>query len=731
MQCRQRWMTLETICPDTPGIMSTDSLHRLDSSESTLLLCRSADTVSLLWFGPALPRDLDVQELLKSLDLPCEQAKLDQPVPLSLVPMSSDGFLGRPALAAHRDGKHFAPRLSCVSIKPAPADPQSTLVITLEDSLAGLLMTTNLHLDDTSSVLSISTELQNNGTDGLHVEWLASGTIPLPDQFSECLSMHGRWGFEFQQQRHSIDNAQLTIENVAGRTSHEHFPGLVCGERSFCEDNGVVLGLHLAYSGNYRLLTERLANGKAYVQAGAAFLPGEITLDPGTTMTAPMLCVVCASGLNQMSQRFHDYARRHILPAWTRAERPIHANSWEALYFEHSTESLLPLVEAAAAVGAERFVLDDGWFQGRRNDKSGLGDWWVDKDVYPEGLKPLVTHVRKHGMQFGLWFEPEMVNPDSILYREHPEWTLHVEGYETPLARDQLVLNLDLAEVRDYLYDCISVLVKEHSIDYIKWDMNRDLVFPGSNGRASVVRQTEGVYALLQKLTTEFPALEIESCSSGGARADFGILLYTGRVWTSDTIDPIDRLNIQRGFSLFFPPEIMGSHIGHDVAHLTGRSTSLHTRAAVSLQGQMGFELDARVLNEQDREALSPYIRLYKDSRAWHSSSTLWRVPTRDSDLFIQGRVSAQQENSIWTIVTRASLASTIPERFVFKGLAPQKRYHVQPLQIEHIAGYAKKLPTWATEGTTLSGSSLMSTGLVLPVMPAQSSLVVLCDVAP
>ncbi|MBX2886853.1 MAG: alpha-galactosidase [Granulosicoccus sp.] len=682
----------------------------------------SDEVPSLAWFGQSLPAVPD-DKLIATLDLANGHAKLDQQTPLSIFPTDGTGFQGQPALLGHSQGRRFSAVFKQVSVQQT----DHRLIFSLLDSVNSLAVELSMELDPGSSVLTLQTTLENQGEDDYQVDWLASGTIPLPDTYSECLTLHGRWGLEFQMQRQPITAARLQIENRTGRTSHEHFPGCLAGTAHFSEYTGTVHGMHLAYSGNYRLGIERLSTGTAFMQAGCLHLPGESLLAQGEKLQSPPLHVCHANGMHGISRRFHHYVRNHVLPAWTRAPRPIHANSWEALYFDHSTEKMLPLIDAAAAIGAERFVLDDGWFEARRNDTAGLGDWRVDKSIYPDGLHAIVTHIRDKGMQFGLWFEPEMVNPDSRLFREHPDWILQVENISTPLARNQLTLNLDLEEVQTYLFNCIESLVDEYDIDYIKWDMNRDLVLAGSHGRASVQKQVQGVYSLLHRLTHRFPALEIESCSSGGARADMGILSYTGRIWTSDSIDAIDRLRIQRGFSLFFPPEIMGSHVGQDTAHLTGRSLSIHTRAAVAVLGQYGFELDATRLDTIERSHLSHYTAIYKRCRNWMADAITYRTDTRDERLFIQGLVAANQQQSLWSVVAETSLLTTSPERLILRGLNKHTRYTIAVAHHEHLHYYCKKIPVWVTAGVTISGELLMTTGLTLPVMPAQSALLIEC----
>lgn len=696
--------------------------YRLDSHDATLLIMVSDGFPSVAWFGASLA-ELPEEALLATLDLANGHAKLDLLEPFSIFPTDGTGHLDLPALQGHSNGKRFSSVFKLVSIEHT----KTTLDFTLQDRVNELSIVLTMAFDFHSSVLSIHTQLENTSDNQYQVDWLASGTVPLPDNFEECLTLHGRWGLEFQSQRQQIGATRMQIENRAGRTSHEHFPGCLVGTASFNECHGDVYGMHLAYSGNYQINVERLSSGATLMQAGCLHLPGEVTLASGETYQTPAMHVSCATGMHGVSKHFHQFLRTKVLPAWTRQPRPIHANSWEALYFDHSTEKMLPLIDAAADVGAERFVLDDGWFEARRNDTIGLGDWRVDKNIYPNGLHAIAEHVRKRGLQFGLWFEPEMVNPDSQLYLDHPDWILQVENHPTPLARNQLVLNLDRDDVQSYLFNCIEALVTEYDIDYIKWDMNRDLVLPGNGDLPGVVQQVKGVYALLERLTSRFPTLEIESCSSGGARADMGILSYTGRVWTSDSIDAIDRLRIQRGFSLFFPPEIMGSHVGQDKAHLTGRLLSIHTRAAVAMLGQYGFELDATQLGDDERKQLAMYTELYKRSRRWMAEATSCRIDTRDERLFIQGLVADDQSQAVWSIVTEGSLLATSPERCVLRGLKKEINYRISTVHHEHLLAYCKKMPQWLINGVTVSGDLLMKTGLTLPVMPADSAVLIEC----
>ena len=710
----------------------TSSLWRLDATDTTLLLVASGDTdvPSVAWFGDRLPNvtgkeSTDQDAIALITDLPLPMAKLDESVPLSLFPQRSTGIDCSPALRGHSNGTVFEHRF----VRSSVVEADSSLIIELNDNTAGLAVSVELSLHKKTGVLSTGVTLSNNNAACYTVDWLASASVPLPGHYRECMHLHGRWGLEFQSARTVIDTGMLTLQSHRGRTSHERYPGVLLGSAGFSEAAGDVLAAKLAWSGCHLTMVERLSDGSAYYQSGVSLDPGELQLAAGESYSAPACHFSrhAHDGLNAVSASMHEFVRNEILPAWTRSDRPVHANSWEALYFNHDINTLKALVDAAAGVGAERFILDDGWFVARRSDNAGLGDWTVDSNVYPDGLHPLVEHVRSSGMQFGLWFEPEMVNPDSELYRNHPDWVLHRAPIDTPLARNQLVVNIDLPEAYEYLYRCISALVTEYRIDYIKWDHNRDLILAGDGERSRMYRQTAACYRLMDQLNNEFDWLEIESCSSGGARADWGILKYTGRVWTSDSIDAIDRVKIQRGYSYFNPPEIMGAHVGHAEAHLTGREIGIHTRAIVALQGQYGYEVDARKLSEPEKQTLKYYVSLYKKHRSWISNCRTVRLDETVENLLCSGFVSDNQNSSLWFAVAVASLPSTLAGNIVLKHLSAEKTYRVRLISnnLEDLKIFTKKIPAWLQDGAVVSGALLMTVGLTLPVMPAQSAVLI------
>lgn len=698
---------------------------RLDGVSTTLIVVQDHAVPRLYWCGSSLGNDIDIDTLMAHDDAALAFGSLDGVTPLSLFPQASTAYTGSPALNGHRNGSQYAHHLETQDVQV----DNNQLTIHLHDKHAQLTVVITLSLDPHSDVASMSTRLINTADTPYTVDWLASATVPMPGAYRECLTQHGRWGMENQTHRRNIAPGRIDISNLHGRTSHEHAPSLICGTTGFADNSGDVTYAHLAWSGNFSLRLERLSNGDISLQAGVLYLPGECILQAGEHLDTPAVTFTRGDGMNTCTQRFHQHIRSSVLPEWTRKPRPIHANSWEALYFNHDLESLHSLIDAAAGVGAERFVLDDGWFRHRRSDNAGLGDWFVDESVYPDGLHPVVSRVRQQGMQFGLWFEPEMVNPDSDLYRAHPDWSLQVANIETPLARNQLVLDVSRKEVADYLFECITSLVHEYSIDYIKWDQNRDLVLAGDGHSAKAAAQPTALYSLLQRILEACPDLEIESCASGGARCDLAVLKHTGRVWTSDNIDPIERTHIQQGFLRFMPPEIMGAHVGHKTAHLTGRVTSLHTRAIVALQGQFGFELDARRLDPDDVITLQHYTQLYKANRDWLASSVYWQISTFSKALLACGFVETEQNQALYSVIAIGNMHATRPGHLPLLGLAKEARYTLTLASINtaDLAPFNKIMPAWCEHPVTTSGELLMKLGVPLPVMPPQSALLISC----
>jgi alpha-galactosidase len=549
--------------------------------------------------------------------------------------------------------------------------------------------------------------------------------MPVPAQAVEALDFAGRWARERSPQRAPIRQGAWVRENRRGRTGFDAGM-LVAGTKGFGFRGGRVWGVHTAWSGNHVQYLERLADGHGVLGGGELLEPGEVVLRRGESYQTPWVYFGTSdAGLDALSARFHGMLRARAGHPST--PRPVTLNIWEAVYFDHALDRLLELADRAAAVGVERFVVDDGWFRHRRTDHAGLGDWYVDETVWPNGLHPLAERVRKHGMQFGLWFEPEMVNPDSDLARAHPDWFLADPARLPQEQRHQQVLDVARPEAFAYLLERISELVAEYRIDYIKWDNNRDVAEPLHAGAPGTHTQTRAVYRLFDRLRELHPELEIESCSSGGARVDLGILERTDRVWGSDNIDPIERQAIQRWTSLLIPYELIGAHIGSAPAHISGRSTELSFRAATALFGHAGIESDITGWDSEALGRLAAWIDLYKRLRPLLHSGEVVRLDHPDPAAWVHGVVAPDRSHALFAFVQLATSTAESSGSMRFDGLDRESDYAlcVEP----GVSSPRSTWPRWAAGGgpLVLSGRALTEVGVAAPHLvntPAQSFVV-------
>lgn len=580
--------------------------ERLDAATTTLVLALNPDAPPrLLYFGAPLTRASDLAALDDVQDAPRRESTPDVAPAPGIFPVAADGFAGAPALSCDLSPLRWR---QCVWRREA-----DTLTTTLSAEVLRITLTWRL---DATGVLVADAHLENAGLKPLQVDHLASLSAPLPAWAAEIGAFAGDWSREAQPRRFTAPPGAWRQANRTGRTGFQGATFLAC-EPAAGDFTGRMLAFHLGWSGDHALDVETLADGTRRAMLAAAWPPGEIVLGPGESLAAPTAYAAFSqTGFDGVSRCFHPFIRENISPRARRTPRRVHFNSWEAVYFDFDETRLMTLAQGAADLGAERFVLDDGWFLGRRDDRRALGDWSVDPSRFPRGLDPLIDHVKGLGMDFGLWVEPEMVSPDSALYRAHPDWCLHDDADARPTMRQQLWLDLSRAEVRDHLFDALDALLRAHDIAYLKWDCNRAR-FPsaGANGIAAH-RVIEGVYALLDRLRAAHPQVEIESCASGGARIDLGVLQRADRVWASDTTDAIERLRIQRWTGLLLPPELIGAHVGPSPNHTTGRRLPMMFRARVAMFGHMGLELDPGRVTERDKARLRACIAQYKTHRA-------------------------------------------------------------------------------------------------------------------
>ncbi|BDV32290.1 alpha-galactosidase [Microbacterium terricola] len=645
---------------------------------------------------------------------------LDRTPRLSLVATPASGWLHTPGLEGHRNGAGFSAQFEVAGLQ----SNDHRALFSLTDPEARLAAQLELRLGP-SGLLHQRMTLRNTADTAYTVQSMLLG-FPVPWDATELLDTTGRHLRERSPQRRPFTFGTHLRESRRGRPGADSTLLLAAGRPGFGFEAGRVHGIHVAWSGNHRVLAERVATGEAFLAGGELLAPGELILEPGATAQTPWVVGSWGDGLTELSHRFHGELRQR--PQHPHRPRPITLNTWEAVYFDHTLEKLTALADAAADVGVERFVLDDGWFTGRRDDTAGLGDWFVDEGVWPHGLHPLVDHVTALGMEFGLWVEPEMVNPDSELARAHPDWILRARMSLPPAARQQQVLDLAHPEAYAYVAGRLKALLDEYPIAYLKWDHNRDLADAGSGpgGVARVREQTLALYRLLDELKSARPGLEIESCASGGARVDLGILDHTDRIWTSDSLDPLERLTNQRYTALVVPPELMGMHLTSPVVHSSGRTVALGLSAAVALFGHFGVEWDLTTVDTPTRESISQWIVLAKRIRSTIATGWTIDVDGTDPGIDVRGVVAEDRSSAVFTITQTETTVAYPPGRIRLPGLEPDRPYLLEILSLgdeSHDPGQSAL--EWAQHPTVLTGRMLAATGIRPPVQLPQQSTVV------
>lgn len=495
-----------------------------------------------------------------------------------------------------------------------------TLEITLEDAPTGVQTILSYSVFADSDAIMRSVRVKNNGTGAVYIDRVLSACLDIEDADFEVLSLHGSWARERHMQRLPLGIGSYVTESVRGESSHQDHPFLALLTPSCTQESGEVYAMNFVYSGNFLAKAQHTQHDRVRMVMGVHPDYFRWKLEAGESFQAPEAVLVYSDrGLGGMTRTFHDLYRNHLIRSpYKDVRRPVLINNWEATYFDFDTDKLLAIAKEASALGIEMLVMDDGWFGHRNGDNSSLGDWTVNEEKIKGGLKTLVDGVKSFGMKFGIWMEPEMISPDSELYRAHPDWALRLNGREPSLCREQLVLDFSRPEVLDYVYGQISAVLRSVDISYVKWDMNRQLTDPGSSylpadrqGEASH-RHTLGVYALQERLLAEFPDLLLENCSGGGARFDAGMLYYSPQIWCSDDMDAVERLQIQEGTALIYPLSAMGAHVCCSPNHTVGRETPIDMRAAVALAGTFGYELDVTTLSEEEKERIPEQIARYK-----------------------------------------------------------------------------------------------------------------------
>ncbi len=685
---------------------------------TALVVMPQADALPVVWAGPGAAGRLDPAAVAGAVSRERSCA---------LLPEHGAGWFGRPGLSGYRvdnaggavvTGRDWSPLFRPVRT----VHDGSTARVEAADTTAGLRLVTEIEAVPGGAIRARHT-LTNAGRLPYAVAAL-DVVFPLPAEAAEILDFSGRQLSERTPQRHLITDGLWLREGRRGHTGHDAATLVIAGAPGFSFGHGEVYGLHVGWSGNTVHYVERIADRTAVIGGGELLLPGELCLGGGESYRTPWVYLAAGTGLDQLADQFHGYLRS--LPAHPRTPRPVNLNVWEAVYFDHDLDRLTALADLAAEAGVERYVLDDGWFAGRRDDHAGLGDWEVDEEVWPGGLHRLVDHVRARGMEFGLWFEPEMVNPDSELYRAHPDWILSAGDRIPPLSRHQLVLDLTRPEAYAHVLGQISAVLSEYDISYVKWDCNRDITDAGSGLRAGAPAahaQAQAVYDLLDELRARHPGVEWESCASGGGRVDLAILERVERIWTSDMTDALARQVIQRWTGQLVPPEYLGAHVAAPFSHQTGRFMPLSLRCATALFGHFGVEWDITKAPAGDLAELTAWIALYKQYRGLIHSGRVRRAETPDDTAWLHGVVAADGSAALLSYVQLEPppYGRPVPLRLPGlgpPGLDPARRYRITDVTPgERTSPWPGRRGGFLPSGLEVPGTVLAGVGVDLPAL--------------
>ena len=583
------------------------------------------------------------------------------------------------------------------------ATEAETLIITLKDDVAQLRLKLNYTIYQDYATVIRSTTLINDSAETVEINQLASQSLDFPNRSFELIHLNGAWGRERQLTREKIEIGTKVLDSKRGSSSHHQNPFVTLVEPTTTEFQGEAYGFCLVYSGNHQTVIEKDNYSQTRVVMGMNPFSFAWQLPAGESFHSPEVVNVYSNqGLNQMSKTYHDLFNHHLIRGEHQLkERPVLINNWEATYFDFDDAKIHGIVDEAQALGIEMFVLDDGWFGERKDDHRSLGDWYEFEGKLEQGLEGIAQYVHDKGMKFGLWFEPEMISKDSDLHRAHPDWVLSVPGRPRSLSRQQHVLDFSRADVRDHIYQQMTAILDRVPIDYIKWDMNRNmtevyslLLDPEMQGEVSH-RYILGLYEFMEKLTQAYPHILFESCSGGGGRYDAGMLYYMPQTWTSDNTDPIARLKIQYSTSLVYPISTMGAHVSAIPNHQTGRETSLDIRGNVAMSGVLGYELDLTTLSEEEKVLIVKQVDFYKEHRQLLQFGDFVRLK------------SPYEENEVaWMFVSKDKKEAIV---FYFRVLVEASAPYVT-LKLAHL----DETLEYQIANHVISGDALMNIGMYI-----------------
>ena len=590
-----------------------------------------------------------------------------------------------------------------------------TLTIFLRDLCSNAEIQLNYTVYDDSDVLVRNVRIVNEGKQPFYLKKAFSFCVDLPDRNYKILRLHGAWTRERTPETTDLGHGITRLQSTCGASSFGIHPFLGLLDQDCSDTKGICYGVQLVYSGNFALTAERNAFGTVRLGGGINDEQFCWEVESGKSFVTPQ-ALLCYSerGLGELSREYADLIREKIMnPAFAFAPRPIVINNWEATYFDFDRDKLFSIIDEAAKLGVDTFVLDDGWFGNRNSDSSGLGDWYVNEKKLVGGLTAVIDRCKMRGLKIGLWVEPEMVSPDSDLYRAHPDWAIHKNGVEPIRGRRQLVLDFTKKEVVDYIFASMAEILRSNDISYIKWDMNRFITecysesLPSYRQGEFMHRYILGVYDLAERLVSKFPKVFFEGCASGGGRFDAGMLYYFPQIWTSDDTDGYERAKIQWGTSLCYPVSGMSCHVSACPNHQTGRTTPISTRGAIASLGASGYELDVSALSDEEKNACRNQITAYRKISDLVLQGNLFRLNDPFSDKYFCEMIVSKDKSCAYVVGEQLRAMPLSNTQFVkLVGLAEEKVYRIEELNV------------------TASGKTLASVGAPLPKLGDYESFI-------
>ncbi|WP_417138550.1 alpha-galactosidase [Ruminococcus sp.] len=575
----------------------------------------------------------------------------------------------------------------------------STLEITMYDKYANIEVVLIYTAFDKLDVITRSAVITNKSEKPFKITRALSACVDFDTDKMDMITLNGSWARERAVERCRLHHGKQLVDSCRGESSHQNNPFVALCDNNADEDKGEVFGFNFVYSGNFYAQAEVTQHKKTRFLMGINPLDFEWLLEKGESFTCPEVVMVHSDeGIGKMSRTFHDLYRNNLIRGeYKDKRRPILINNWEATYFNFDTDKLIDIAKEASKLGIEMLVMDDGWFGHRDSDNSSLGDWFVYEKKLKGGLKYLVDEVNKLGMKFGIWFEPEMISPDSELYKAHPDWAIQIKGRPLTLCREQYVLDYSRKEVRDHVYGMMKKILDSANIEYIKWDMNRQLTevgsatLPAERQRELWHRYVLGVYDLMDRLTTDYPHILLENCSGGGARFDPGMLYYSPQIWCSDDTDAIERLKIQHGTSMCYPCSAMGAHVSDCPNHTVGRNTPFKTRGHVAMVGTFGYELDVTRIPQEDRDAIPAQIEEFNKFNKLVRTGDHYRIGNmfEDNTWDAWEFVAKDKSEALFEFVQVLARPNERSRRIKLKGLEPEAYYYEESEPDKKISGAA------------------------------------------